>query len=458
MKRSMSFARMAVPLLAAFAMAGAEAALFRSYLSLSGNDANPCTLQQPCRLLPAALAAVNDGGEIWMLDSANYNTAPVLVDKSVKILAIPGEMGSVVANNGDALVVNAPGKDVTLRNLFVLNFANGANGVNIVDAAAVHIEKTTIHDFTSDASSCILYSSGSAARIFVVDSFLRRCRTAVRANVTVNLSPRPSILLDNTRIERGASVTAPTIGVWQTGCVDIGLRNSYVSRNVVAIQVDGLVAGCAPHMTLAQSQIANNTTGISVNNQTAAAQMNFSAHASQITSHTDAVMVVNGAGATSALLDLTFADVVLSQCGNACFSLSNATSDNVNGIRVNLERSHVSNTTTAIDATAPGGSRVRVSVRDSTVVQASGRLIRTAGAGTNGVRVNLIRSNFNHSPFAIEHGYGIVTLDGCNFSNFTNLFVNVGSGDIRSLGNNMATQYDNLAGLTYIVPSVVSPM
>jgi len=57
--------------------AGAEAGLFRAYLSSKGSDSNACTVGAPCRLLPAALAAVNDGGEIWIMDSANFNTGPV---------------------------------------------------------------------------------------------------------------------------------------------------------------------------------------------------------------------------------------------------------------------------------------------------------------------------------------------------------------------------------------------
>src|SRR5258706_11932148 len=53
--------------------ADADAALFRAFLSSTGNDANACTVAAPCRLLPAALAAIDDGGEVWILDSANYN-------------------------------------------------------------------------------------------------------------------------------------------------------------------------------------------------------------------------------------------------------------------------------------------------------------------------------------------------------------------------------------------------
>src|SRR3954467_7948716 len=72
--------------LAVLACGSAQAQLFRAYLSSSGSDANPCTVAAPCRLLPAALNAVANGGEVWMLDSANFNQATVAVAKSVSIL------------------------------------------------------------------------------------------------------------------------------------------------------------------------------------------------------------------------------------------------------------------------------------------------------------------------------------------------------------------------------------
>ena len=109
-----------VALFALFASGGALAGLFRAYLSVNGKDTNPCTVQQPCRLLPAALAAVNDGGEVLMLDSANYNTTTVSVAKSVTILTIPGALGSLVAPfNADALQITLGAANVTLRNLVV---------------------------------------------------------------------------------------------------------------------------------------------------------------------------------------------------------------------------------------------------------------------------------------------------------------------------------------------------
>jgi hypothetical protein len=111
-----------VCLAVALTAATVHAQLFRAYLASGGNDGNPCTLAAPCRLLPAALNAVADGGEIWMLDSANYNIADVAVTKSVSIQAAPGALGSVVAVGNAAIVISTPGLTVALRNLAILPY------------------------------------------------------------------------------------------------------------------------------------------------------------------------------------------------------------------------------------------------------------------------------------------------------------------------------------------------
>jgi len=115
----------------------ASAQLFRAYLSIDGSDANPCTLTQPCRLLPAAIAAVASGGEIWMLDSANYNTGPVNIDKPMTILAVPGALGSVVALGGNAIEIVTTGVYVTLRNLSIVPFPGNLSTTGVfVNATA----------------------------------------------------------------------------------------------------------------------------------------------------------------------------------------------------------------------------------------------------------------------------------------------------------------------------------
>jgi len=110
-----------------------HAQLFRAYVASYGNDANPCTVALPCRLLPAALAAVADRGEIWMLDSANFNAGTVNVTKSVKIEALPGQVASIVPVGGVPAMIVAPGLTVTLRNISMVTNANnpGTDGIQM---------------------------------------------------------------------------------------------------------------------------------------------------------------------------------------------------------------------------------------------------------------------------------------------------------------------------------------
>ena len=209
----------------------AHAGLFRAYLSVNGNDSNACTLQAPCRLLPAALTAINDGGEIWMLDSANFNTAPVNITKSATILAIPGALGSVVANGGDALVVNAPNVRVTLRNLIILNLsggtvgANGLNGITLFDGAELTVEDCEIYGM-----------SGRGIRAFASGAKITLRRSIVRDNAFrgVSFSGALTVTMD------GVQVLNSPLGV----VVGPGL-NMTISNSVVAGSNDVGGAGIA---------------------------------------------------------------------------------------------------------------------------------------------------------------------------------------------------------------------
>ncbi len=158
--------------------------LFRAYLASDGNDANACTLPQPCRLLQRGLAAVASGGEIWLLDSANYNTATVMIDKSVSILAIPGAVGSVLAINQPsggiapplatpAIRISAAGLLVSLRNLVIVpspGSANGTSGVELSGGSVLGIEHSVIANMPSHGVS--VYGAG----------MLRITNSVVRSN------------------------------------------------------------------------------------------------------------------------------------------------------------------------------------------------------------------------------------------------------------------------------------
>jgi hypothetical protein len=148
----------------------ANAQLFRAYLASTGSDTNDCTRPTPCRLLPAALNVVADGGEIWMLDSANYNTATVTIGKSVSILAVPGAVGSVLAIGSPAISITAAGLKVALRNLVVVPLAGGGatDGISMTGASSLTIE----HSLVANLPGSGVYVLG-AGKLRVAHSIFR---------------------------------------------------------------------------------------------------------------------------------------------------------------------------------------------------------------------------------------------------------------------------------------------
>jgi hypothetical protein len=169
----MSLNRLRAAALCGFLLAasgGAHAQAFRAYVASYGSDSNPCSVTLPCRLLPAAINAVAEYGEVWMLDSANYNQGTVTISKSVSILAVPGQVGSVVAvNNGPAIVISNGG--VALRNIVVANNAvnPGTHGIEVTSSDPVTIENSLITDIPDKA----VYAHGSSARVLLTGTTIR---------------------------------------------------------------------------------------------------------------------------------------------------------------------------------------------------------------------------------------------------------------------------------------------
>ena len=169
MKRVFAFVA-AVCTAAMLSPLSATAALFRAYLSSAGQPGNDCSLLHPCRYLTDAVAAVASGGEIWILDSANYNQGTVDINKSVTILAIPGQVGSIMAiGNAPAISITAP-VDVTLRNVVISRNAisPGTHGISVNGANSVTIEDSILADLAGKP----IYVTGSA-HVRLKDSVIR---------------------------------------------------------------------------------------------------------------------------------------------------------------------------------------------------------------------------------------------------------------------------------------------
>jgi hypothetical protein len=258
------------------------AGLFRAYLASNGSDSNPCTVSAPCRLLPAALAAVTDGGEIWMLDSANYNTAPVDITKSVTILAVPGAVGSVVAIAGNAINASTAGTSVALRNLLIVPFpgGGGATGIAVSGAAKLTVEDSVISGHSNGGISvfsqtilritnCIIrdtgahgvFLSGGATAEISRSKFLTNVNGTGVTVVGTTASPTSAAISDSVLSANLFGLAVTTIN--SSTSARASITRSTVSDNVQdGISVDAS-AGTTATVTVGSNMVTGNATGLS---------------------------------------------------------------------------------------------------------------------------------------------------------------------------------------------------
>jgi hypothetical protein len=241
--------RAAVAAVALLLPCASHAQLFRAYLASDGNDANPCTLAQPCRLLQAALAAVASGGQIWILDSANSNTAPVAIAKSVSILAIPGAVGSVVATGGDAITVAAGGVTVVLRNLAIGPFPGtaGASGLTVT-AGTVTLE------------DCVVANLGDIGVNVAGPATVRVIGSAIRGNasagIVVSLGARATVHRSNVAGNGNFGIQVPAVEAVTTR---VDISETLVEGHTHGVVAQAQAVNADLRVSVVDSRIVNNS-------------------------------------------------------------------------------------------------------------------------------------------------------------------------------------------------------
>ena len=269
--RTFRSASIALALSAAIALPTSAAPSFRAYLSAAGRDDNPCTLAAPCRLLPAAVAAVADGGEIWILDSANFNTGQVLVTKSVSILAVPGALGSLVTTAQSALQVEGAGATVALRNLVIGPLPGSAAPAIQVYSGSLRMEHCVVNRTDSGVE---LHLSASAV---IADSVFRDHGT-----FAIAVDSGSSVVVSRTHVSgswmgiwiiAGESTAHVTDSVMNDNfyglyvSADTGVARAYVSRTTFTGNMNAVTAhsGTFPangYLEISGNLIAKNANGL----------------------------------------------------------------------------------------------------------------------------------------------------------------------------------------------------
>jgi len=146
--------------------ASAQAQASRTWVSGTGDDANPCSRTAPCKTFNGAFAKTATNGEISVLDPAGFGA--VTITRSVTIDG-RGATGLIMANLVTGVTINLAdaadsAKTVRLRGLSINGGGNGLTGIKVVAAKRVSIEETVIDGFTQDGVSV---ASADSVRVFL---------------------------------------------------------------------------------------------------------------------------------------------------------------------------------------------------------------------------------------------------------------------------------------------------
>jgi hypothetical protein len=147
------------------AVANAQAT--RTWVSGVGDDVNPCSRTAPCKTFAGAISKTAAGGFIDVLDPGGFGA--VTITKSITLDG-GGFLAGLLVGGGNAINVNGSNIIVTLRNLDIESPTAGSignNGIDVFQAAEVHIEHCTINGFSNAA---IQFESGANAIGTVTDT------------------------------------------------------------------------------------------------------------------------------------------------------------------------------------------------------------------------------------------------------------------------------------------------
>jgi hypothetical protein len=249
-----ALATMALPMLPA---TPAHAQLIvRTWVSGTGNDANPCSRTLPCLTFQVALSKTDINGEINCLDPGSFGI--VIIDKSITIDChdvFAGILAAFININIPAGNPNDPRRTVRLRNLNLTGNRITFNGIRIDDAAIVYLDDMLVSDFGSHG---IRDQRATGGRLHINNVTVRN--NAIGGLVVSPSSGSTRIDVD---IERLYAV-GNSVGAAFNNGVKAQIKRSMISNNVNT-GVESTASVGVTEVSVDDSAVSNNGTGLFTN-------------------------------------------------------------------------------------------------------------------------------------------------------------------------------------------------
>jgi len=262
----------------------ANAQATRTWVSGVGDDANPCSRTAPCKTFAGAISKTATGGEINVLDPGGFGA--VTITKSITISSENFE-GGVLVSGTSGIVINAAGAAVTLRGLDINGVNTGIHGVNVISVGTLHIENTTIREFSTNGSNGVLVApNGAGTTNLIMDNVILTENGGSASGNAITIQPaggaKVNAIFNNVRLSNNASgfrfdgsngaITAEIRNSDSSTALRAGL--SAVGTNIVNVlasdsgftaNASGVIAnGTGVSIRLTRSVVTGNTTGLTI--------------------------------------------------------------------------------------------------------------------------------------------------------------------------------------------------
>jgi hypothetical protein len=232
--------------------ANAQTAI-RTYVSLSGNDTNPCSLTAPCRHFQAAVNATAAGGEVDALDPGGYGSVTIS-----HAITIDGEGWSYLAPPSDAaaITINAnQGDKIFLRGLSLNGVGTtGTEGILFNSGGSLNVQNSVIRNFADNIGIRFQPTGSTQSQLLVSNTLV-----ADNGDDGIYIAPSGSgtvtSVLDHVEMESNAG---DGLGVGSsTATVNVTVSDS-VSANNGNSGVEATSSGGTISIMVRSCTIANN--------------------------------------------------------------------------------------------------------------------------------------------------------------------------------------------------------
>lgn len=225
-----------------------------SWVSSTGSDVNSCTESAPCATFKGALTNTNSGGEIDVVDSADYGSVtiykPVTIDGSGK-----ATISSFSVESGVPISIAA--SNVTVRNLTLVGNSSN-NAIVVTSGANITVSRVQMSGFSQGVQI-----SGNA-QVNILDCTILQGQTGINAqgtvvirNSTIDGSAGMGVsTASGTTMLDGAQVINCGTGIFATSGATVLLRNSSIMGNTTGLAS----SGGASIVSFVTNAIYNNTT------------------------------------------------------------------------------------------------------------------------------------------------------------------------------------------------------